>query len=54
VRLGFDGKKSGLVDGMKREISLSKLALGDYNLIVTVSTAAGERVTRQKRFTVVK
>lgn len=54
VRLGFDGKKSNQVDGMKREISLSKLAPGNYALIVTVSTSAGERATRERRFTVVK
>jgi hypothetical protein len=54
VRLGFAGRKSNPVDGMKREISLSKLAFGDYLLIVTVSTSAGERVTRERRFTVVK
>ena len=54
VRLGFDGRKSNPVDGMKREISLSKLAPGNYTLTVTVSTSAGERVTRQRRFTLVK
>ncbi len=54
VRLGFDARKSNPVDGIKREISLSRLALGDYLLIVTVSTSAGERATRQRRFTVVR
>ena len=54
VRLGFDARKSNPVDGMKREISLAKLALGDYVLIVTVSTSAGERATRERRFTVVR
>jgi hypothetical protein len=38
----------------QRAVALDRLRTGDYTMVVTISTDAGERVTRCRSFTVVR
>jgi GWxTD domain-containing protein len=54
MRLAFDMKHAGGTDRLHRELDLRRLGPGTYLMRVVVTTAGGERVTRQRTFTVVK
>jgi hypothetical protein len=54
LSLSFDGEHSGRVAREQREVALNRLRPGDYMMAVTISTDAGARTTRCRRFTVVR
>jgi hypothetical protein len=54
LSLSFSGEHPGRVAREQRTVDLDRLRPDDYVMAVTVSTDAGERVTRCRRFTVVR
>jgi hypothetical protein len=54
LTLSFDGEHPGRVAREQRAVALDRLRPDDYLMAVTISTEAGQRVTRCRRFTVVR
>lgn len=54
LSIGFDRTADGGVQRVTREVSLSRLDPGDYQIAVTVTTPAGGRTQRCRQFTVAR
>jgi GWxTD domain-containing protein len=54
IQFGGNAVAAEVPDRVHREIDLGKVGTGDFILQVTVSTAAGGKAVRQRRFTIIK